>query len=550
MRNIMKRTLILLLALGFGLGCGDDLRPHEHAHSFLGGGGLSGGGLAGGGLGGGDTVAVTHTVKILMTWRGQSNGLGLCTSNNVTVYSPMPTNASPYSRVKIYDDNSKTLADPPTYVVEGWRDLQPRTTLSGGLYTSGMGGSELTAARDLDIRLNGPSIFVLKRAIDGSSLITNWDANFPTGGPPYLIKGASPQVQAEITTQAAAQGITLGNGDNLIDVYDQGEADAGQTYATYLAALQDMDTTLRATWPNSYFHIPRITNEKDVAGQVLAAQECFIAGRSRGSISYHDDLATRDGTHFTDDSYATRGVREAQAIGDSYLGVTPTSPYWLCQGPSVLASSAQGFQATADGTHVALVMPTHATNDILLFWVSGNGNVAITDPVGWTAVTGSPQHNGASGANARLSVWWKRAASGAETAPTANDVASDGNKLGGVAVIHGAKTSGNFFVTSAGSTATTSTSVSWPTVDTTATANALIVNVAAYVGPASTVRQGSAFANSSLTGVTQHINRNSASTPGILLVVGRKATGGVVSATTATLATTADQALLTIAASP
>jgi hypothetical protein len=550
MRNIMKRTLILLLALGFGLGCGDDLRPHEHAHSFLGGGGLSGGGLAGGGLGGGDTVAVTHTVKILMTWRGQSNGLGLCTSNNVTVYSPMPTNASPYSRVKIYDDNSKTLADPPTYVVEGWRDLQPRTTLSGGLYTSGMGGSELTAARDLDIRLNGPSIFVLKRAIDGSSLITNWDANFPTGGPPYLIKGASPQVQAEITTQAAAQGITLGNGDNLIDVYDQGEADAGQTYATYLAALQDMDTTLRATWPNSYFHIPRITNEKDVAGQVLAAQECFIAGRSRGSISYHDDLATRDGTHFTDDSYATRGVREAQAIGDSYLGVTPTSPYWLCQGPSVLASSAQGFQATA-GRHARRARHADARDERHTSLLGQRQRQRRHHRSG--GLDGGHRQPAAQRRERRERATQRvvetcRLGRGDRT--TANDVASDGNKLGGVAVIHGAKTSGNFFVTSAGSTATTSTSVSWPTVDTTATANALIVNVAAYVGPASTVRQGSAFANSSLTGVTQHINRNSASTPGILLVVGRKATGGVVSATTATLATTADQALLTIAASP
>lgn len=478
--------------------------------------------------------------KVLITIHGQSVGLGLCTAANVTVYPGIPTNAAPYSPVQIYDDNSKTLADPPVYVVEGWRALQPRTTLAGGLYTSGMGGDELTMAKDLDARLN-PAIFVLKRCIDGSSLITNWDANFPTAGPPFLIKGASPQFQAEITAQAAVQNINLDTGNNLIHIYNQGEADVGNTFAAYLAALQDMDATLKATWPNSYFHIPRITNEKDTAGEVRAAQECFIAARSRASISYNDDLPTRDGTHPTDDAHATRGVRSALAIGDNYLGIAPTSPYWLCQGPVTLASSAQGITPT---------MPTHATNDILVLWVSGNGNTNYATPAGWTEFTNSPQHNAASGTNARLQMWWKRAASGAEAAPTIADVAGDGNKMGAVFTIRGCKTSGNPFVTSAGAVAAAGTAVSFPAVDTTGTANCLIINACAYVGPGVATRQGSAFANASLSNVTQHINKNATTTPGMLLCVGRKAAGGAASATTATLATAADQALLTLAMSP
>lgn len=62
-------------------------------------------------------------------------------------------------------------------------------------------------------------------------------------------------------------------------------------------------------------------------------------------------------------------------------------------------------------TSKSLTVPTHATDDVLLLFVTQDANTAITGPSGWTAI--GAQTNGGTGVTS--AAWYKKAASGAET---------------------------------------------------------------------------------------------------------------------------------------
>lgn len=78
----------------------------------------------------------------------------------------------------------------------------------------------------------------------------------------------------------------------------------------------------------------------------------------------------------------------------------------------------------ADAGSVNPAWPLHAANDIGILIVT-SGGWPIATPAGWTQFANSPQNAGSSGSSngIQLSVYWKRAASGAEAAPAVTFVA-------------------------------------------------------------------------------------------------------------------------------
>lgn len=86
------------------------------------------------------------------------------------------------------------------------------------------------------------------------------------------------------------------------------------------------------------------------------------------------------------------------------------------------------FQAVggqqANTAALTVAWPAHQAGDIGLLVIEASGNnatVNITAPSGWQAVPGSPVTDLATIAGSKLQVWWKRAASNAETSVTVPD---------------------------------------------------------------------------------------------------------------------------------
>lgn len=485
---------------------------------------------------GADAIGGGTVAPLLIIASGQSNQLGKMQAASVTpaVY---PGLGSSFAAVQLFDHNGGANADPPTFHDEGPRALAARTQ-AYNTYLVGDAGTELVVGRELTASL-GRVVGIAKMAIDGSSLITGWNnPAFPTAGPSLLS-----QITTFITAQIAAFGIS-NPAENLVFSWNQGEADTGQAYATYLGALQSFIGALQGTFGNFRVIVHRVTSRNDTAGNVRAALESYSASLgARGTCSYGDDLALRDAAHYTDDAYATLGLRQSAALTAMLLGTPSAAPVWKAGGPPTISSSVQAVTPT---------LPLHQTGDVFLMVLSGLGvnPYTLSDPQGFVEIAGSPQHDGADNLAARLQVWWKRAASSSETAPTIADVASDDSKMAMVLLVRGCRSSGNPFDVTAGGTVITTTAVSIPGLTTTV-ANALVIAIATHRIDIATP-QFSAFANASLTNLTEHVNLSTSSGAGygIGIAAGTKAVAGAVSATTATLAATSTQALLSIALAP
>ena len=131
------------------------------------------------------------------------------------------------------------------------------------------------------------------------------------------------------------------------------------------------------------------------------------------------------------------------------------------------------FQAV--GTQVAsraaltVAWPTHLADDIglLVIETSGQGTtLSITAPAGWAAVPGSPVVDVASSAGSKLQVWWKRAASAAETSVSVPD--SGNHQIARIFTFRHCITTGNpWDVTTTGGKASASTTATVPAVTTT-----------------------------------------------------------------------------------
>lgn len=215
--------------------------------------------------------------------------------------------------------------------------------------------------------------------------------------------------------------------------------------------------------------------------------------------------------------------------------------------PTYLGAGTAAASAVADITPGLPV--GYAANTVFLLIVE-TANQAVSAPAGWAEVTNSPQGTGtAGGASAtRLTVFWKRAASGSETAPTVL-IGSNNHVIARVIGFDGCRTSGNpWDVTSGDVEASDTTTVVVPGLTTTL-ADCLVVGIATRANDAST-SDFSAFTNASLTGVSNGPNTGSTAGNGggYAVYYGSKASAGVVSNWGGgTLATASAQGRMSIA---
>lgn len=192
--------------------------------------------------------------------------------------------------------------------------------------------------------------------------------------------------------------------------------------------------------------------------------------------------------------------------------------------------------------------PTHAANDIGLLVVE-SGGWPIATPSGWTELVASPVNDGVNGGTTgtQLSVFWKRAASGAEAAPTVTFVSDHIRAV--IATIKGCTTAGNPIDHSAGSAAgADATAVSFPAT-TTDTKDCIVLGILGSSREIASKDEIDTWANSSLEGFSEWLDDWSVigSGGGIAIGVGYKPSPGSISAGSADLDVASRQARITVA---
>lgn len=448
------------------------------------------------------------------------------------VADPLP--AVPFSR-----RSAGNITTPINWIAEAADDLQPRTQFVSVNFPVGSAGIELSLGRALEALEPGQWCGI-QVSINGSGIEDEWDNPGYPAAPPALLD----QLITEIDAQLAAMGATL----ELV-VPMGGESDSGESpdQTNFQAHLQSiLITTLRALYGPFKIVIPALSYHSNAGGSVSTVinrtHQFALANVDVAVVNTNEETFQVDNVHYSDASFLSIGDRVAAAYEDLRDGVVPANPRVVAWGVPVVGNSSSG---------VSPVPPTHQADDILILCHFGNGQNAYDTPAGWAHVTNSPQHDAGSGANARLTVWWLRAVDGATATPTVTDKASDGGKLAVIGVIRGCKTAGNPFVASAGSTAASGAPVAFPTVDTTGTANCLILNFLAATYNAASVAQARGAANASLANVLEEIDVfSTTSSAGGVVLSGEKAAGGAVAASTTTLSNAATQAKLTVAFAP
>jgi hypothetical protein len=472
-----------------------------------------------------------------VVYGGQSNATGLAVAASMSSY---PSAGSTNSAVQIIERNA-ALGDPLIWVddpaVNTARNLGPRTLDVAG-QPAGTCGPERIAG-DVLAAANAGWNTIIKQSVPGIGLQNNLLApSFPSSGGQFMA-----QHETYIATQLAARATFL-----AAYVFVQGEQDSGEqpdatNYYDNLVAYFDR---LRRRFGDFAIIIVRLSSNYAGGGavpQVRAAQEKFVRANPRARIVYVDDLAFRDTAHFGDNEYGIIGERIAAAILDVVNGVAaPANPVWGGAGDRVVAASGAALGPVP--------LPYHEANglngrpDVLLLFVSGIGQNNYAAPAGWTQIIDSPQHDSGASTNARGQMFWKRVTvTNGETPPTIADIASDNSKHAICGVLRGCVATGNPFVDTSGGTAVAGTSLSWPALDTTGTNNCLIVQFVASPIALATA-QGSAYANSDLTEITEQIDISTTSGLGgsIIVITGVKAAGGAIGATSGTLATSATTA--------
>jgi hypothetical protein len=163
------------------------------------------------------------------------------------------------------------------------------------------------------------------------------------------------------------------------------------------------------------------------------------------------------------------------------------------------------FQAvgTAQSGTGALTVawPTHLTNDIGILVIETGGDdttLSITAPTGWVAIAGSPVIDVATAAGSKLQVWWKRAASAAETSVTVPD--SGNHQVAAIYTFRGCIPTGNpWNVATTGTKTTASTTATVPSLTTTVPGTLFVAIVGRPDDSASTTHFGT-LTNTNLTG--------------------------------------------------
>lgn len=216
-----------------------------------------------------------------------------------------------------------------------------------------------------------------------------------------------------------------------------------------------------------------------------------------------------------------------------------------------VAFQAAGAPVESTSGNVTPAWPTHLAGDIgLLLVESGGWWAQLLTLSGWQRVPGAPQKAGleTQTSNVYLDVWWKRAASGAEAGPTIVFVRDRLRAM--IVTFRGAPSTNRPFTASEGGSASASTTLNTPGV-TTVDSGQLVVSIVAN-STFSNSAQLSGWANGDLTGLTEVVDTNSAvgDGSGFSVVVGTRATPGIVGGTNASLATSSAVAMLTIAFTP
>lgn len=194
--------------------------------------------------------------------------------------------------------------------------------------------------------------------------------------------------------------------------------------------------------------------------------------------------------------------------------------------------------------------PTHVSGDIgLLIVASGVFAPEISNLAGFVEVHASPQSPGIGGetSSACLRVYWKRASSGAEGAPTIVVPATTQVRAQIVTIKGCAATGSPFDAMAGGETFTAGTSATWPAVIT-ETSECLIVGILAHSTDSATP-QGSGYTNTSTSNMTERVDDSSliGDGQGIIVWTATRTNPGTVLQTTATLAAASRQAAITLA---
>jgi hypothetical protein len=179
----------------------------------------------------------------------------------------------------------------------------------------------------------------------------------------------------------------------------------------------------------------------------------------------------------------------------------------------------------------------HAATDLLLMFVEHDNGVVNT-PAGWEAGPTATQ------ASTMCTSFWKTD-SGAESAPTVTGAAGSNHLL--AVILAFSAPSASPINTSAGDNASSATAVSWPAATATEDGTIVVHAVAVGTDSSSTTLCGG-YANGGLTNLTERFDQSviDANGGGLAIVTGELATAGTTGVTTATLATGAGQARLTI----
>jgi len=197
--------------------------------------------------------------------------------------------------------------------------------------------------------------------------------------------------------------------------------------------------------------------------------------------------------------------------------------------------------------------PPHQTNDIGLLIVESAGASGPSAPSGWAHVTGSPQIDGVSGGSQSiLSVFWKRAASGAESAPTVGF--SSDHVRAFILTVRNAKTTGDPFDAGAGTIAGSQiTSITFPSI-TTLKDNSLVLNIStsSIDGNTGRISDPAGWANANLRNFMQRRDTTSIIGSGSETLIGQgyKDVAGSTGSSTATLTSAQRQGLITLSFPP
>lgn len=214
------------------------------------------------------------------------------------------------------------------------------------------------------------------------------------------------------------------------------------------------------------------------------------------------------------------------------------------------------FDHRTTAGNVTPAWPPHEADDIGIL-IAESPDWPLATPAGWTEVSASPQRSGVDGtaSSTNLSMWWKRAASGAEAAPSIAWVGTRVRAM--IFTVRGCRTSGDPWHQIAGSNTNaggSSSTCTMPSVTITE-ASALVVSVMS----SSSMNQSSdviGLSNPSLKSLTEKFDFSSdnggsmAAGSGFYITAGRMTASGSSGNTTATLPAAFHQGRITLAFGP